>query len=33
MTAPFRPGGPPVWLGGASESALEHIINLKGYLS
>jgi alkanesulfonate monooxygenase SsuD/methylene tetrahydromethanopterin reductase-like flavin-dependent oxidoreductase (luciferase family) len=22
MTAPFRPGGPPVWLGGASESAL-----------
>jgi alkanesulfonate monooxygenase SsuD/methylene tetrahydromethanopterin reductase-like flavin-dependent oxidoreductase (luciferase family) len=23
MTAPFRPGGPPVWLGGASESALQ----------
>jgi alkanesulfonate monooxygenase SsuD/methylene tetrahydromethanopterin reductase-like flavin-dependent oxidoreductase (luciferase family) len=22
MTAPFRPGGPPVWLGAASESAL-----------
>lgn len=22
MTAPSRPGGPPVWLGGASESAL-----------
>ena len=22
MTAPFRPGGPPVWLGGASESTL-----------
>jgi alkanesulfonate monooxygenase SsuD/methylene tetrahydromethanopterin reductase-like flavin-dependent oxidoreductase (luciferase family) len=22
MTAPFRPGGPPVWLGGASPSAL-----------
>ena len=22
MTAPLRPGGPPVWLGGASESAL-----------
>ena len=25
MTAPFRPGGPPVWLGGASESALRRI--------
>jgi len=23
MTAPARPGGPPVWLGGASESALQ----------
>jgi alkanesulfonate monooxygenase SsuD/methylene tetrahydromethanopterin reductase-like flavin-dependent oxidoreductase (luciferase family) len=22
MTAPYRPGGPPVWLGGASESTL-----------
>jgi alkanesulfonate monooxygenase SsuD/methylene tetrahydromethanopterin reductase-like flavin-dependent oxidoreductase (luciferase family) len=22
MTMPFRPGGPPIWLGGASESAL-----------
>src|ERR1700761_2561141 len=22
MTSPARPGGPPVWLGGASESAL-----------
>jgi alkanesulfonate monooxygenase SsuD/methylene tetrahydromethanopterin reductase-like flavin-dependent oxidoreductase (luciferase family) len=25
MTAPFRPGGPPVWLGGASDSALRRI--------
>jgi alkanesulfonate monooxygenase SsuD/methylene tetrahydromethanopterin reductase-like flavin-dependent oxidoreductase (luciferase family) len=25
MTAPSRPGGPPVWLGGASESALRRI--------
>ena len=25
MTAPARPGGPPVWLGGASESALRRI--------
>ncbi len=25
MTAPFRAGGPPVWLGGASESALRRI--------
>jgi alkanesulfonate monooxygenase SsuD/methylene tetrahydromethanopterin reductase-like flavin-dependent oxidoreductase (luciferase family) len=25
MTAPFRPGGPPVWLGGASGSALRRI--------
>jgi alkanesulfonate monooxygenase SsuD/methylene tetrahydromethanopterin reductase-like flavin-dependent oxidoreductase (luciferase family) len=25
MTAPYRPGGPPVWLGGASESALRRI--------
>ena len=25
MTAPFRPGGPPVWLGGGSESALRRI--------
>jgi alkanesulfonate monooxygenase SsuD/methylene tetrahydromethanopterin reductase-like flavin-dependent oxidoreductase (luciferase family) len=22
MTQPFRPGGPPVWLGGGSDSAL-----------
>jgi alkanesulfonate monooxygenase SsuD/methylene tetrahydromethanopterin reductase-like flavin-dependent oxidoreductase (luciferase family) len=25
MTAPSRPGGPPIWLGGASESALRRI--------
>jgi len=25
MTAPSRPGGPPVWLGGASESALRRV--------
>ena len=25
MTAPFRPGGPPIWLGGASDSALRRI--------
>ena len=25
MTAPPRPGGPPVWLGGASESALRRV--------
>jgi alkanesulfonate monooxygenase SsuD/methylene tetrahydromethanopterin reductase-like flavin-dependent oxidoreductase (luciferase family) len=25
MTAPSRPGGPPVWLGGGSESALRRI--------
>ena len=25
MIAPFRPGGPPVWLGGASESALRRV--------
>ncbi len=25
MTAPSRPGGPPVWLGGASDSALRRI--------
>ncbi len=25
MTAPYRPGGPPIWLGGASDSALRRI--------
>lgn len=25
MTMPFRPGGPPIWLGGASESALRRV--------
>jgi alkanesulfonate monooxygenase SsuD/methylene tetrahydromethanopterin reductase-like flavin-dependent oxidoreductase (luciferase family) len=25
MTAPSRPGGPPIWLGGASESALRRV--------
>ncbi len=25
MTAPSRPGGPPIWLGGASQSALQRV--------